>query len=302
MGQPFDPNKAVLLGKMVLAAYDMYEHPGPDPLRPPPSTLIPPEYELSAWIQMSDFILHDKLPKFYGIVVHEVANPDSRIIAIRGTEGIVEWMDDAFAIPVSFHQVHSAGRVAGGFDKIYSTMRVVKHRAPKALVEGAPAPAMPAEFTGSFADQLDQLAESGEAERGLAPRAKDLAPRLRPTEVAGHSLGAALTTLFAMENDSKRRFQLSTLYTFASPRVGTMEFVHAFNRLPLDSWRIFNSRDIVPKLPLHIPIFFDYAHVDSPYEVDSSKFAKNNPICWHAMQTYLHGIDGTYPLRPECAV
>ena len=58
--------------------------------------------------------------------------------------------------------------------------------------------------------------------------------RLRPkrlTTVAGLSLGAALATLFVMENDSKRKFDITTLCTFASPRVGKMEFVHLFNQL-----------------------------------------------------------------------
>ena len=43
------------------------------------------------------------------IVVHNVQDPDSRIIAIRGTEGVMEWIDDAAGIPIPFRQVPAAG-------------------------------------------------------------------------------------------------------------------------------------------------------------------------------------------------
>lgn len=158
-----DKGKAYLYGQVVQAAYMMFDHPqGGDPLRPDPAG-IPGGYELGAWIHMCDFILNSEELKFYGIVVHSIADPDSRIIAIRGTEGLIEWLDDAFAIPVPFRQVPATGRVAAGFDKIYGTLKVVKRRLPGAAVR--PETAAPETFTGSFADQLEQLALSREAER-----------------------------------------------------------------------------------------------------------------------------------------
>src|SRR3984957_14775666 len=131
MAQPLDKQKAYLYGQFVQAAHAMLENPqSADPLRPEPSG-IPPTYELGAWIHMSDFLLDAEVTNFYGIVVHGVNDSNSRIIAIRGTEGAVEWLDDAAAIPVPFRQVPSAGRVAQGFDKIYDTLKVVKRRLPK---------------------------------------------------------------------------------------------------------------------------------------------------------------------------
>jgi hypothetical protein len=298
LGQPLDRQAAVLYGQCVLAAYKMFEAPsGADPLRPEPIG-IPPGYELGAWITMSDFVLDALVPKFYGIVVHEVANPDSRIIAIRGTEGAVEWIDDADAIPVPFRQVPSAGRVAHGFDRIYSTLKVTKRLLPGApQIEGA----APETYSGSFAEQLEQLAISRERERGWVPSAAEGRTRPeRPTVVTAHSLGGALATLFVMENDAKRKFDVSTLATFASPRVGNMEFVHLFNMLPIDSWRIVNTQDLVPKLPPHIPIVLDYGHVDVAYPFDSFEFAKHNLGCSHSMETYLHWLDAKLPLTPDC--
>jgi hypothetical protein len=159
----------------------------------------------------------------------------------------------------------------------------------------------PETFSGSFAEQLEQLAISREAERGLAPPAAEGRARpKRPTVVVGHSLGAALATLFVMENDAKRKFDVTSLCTFASPRVGNMEFVHLFNKLPIDSWRIVNTRDVVPKLPLSVPIVLDYGHVDVAYPFNSSGFAKNNLLCWHTMETYLHWLDSRSPLLSQC--
>ena len=299
MGQPLDKQMALSYGKFVLAAYGMFKNPqGPDPLRPEPAG-IPPGYELGAWIHMSDFILDAAEPKFYGIVVHSEANPDTRIIAIRGTEGAVEWIDDAAALPVPFRQVPDAGKVAYGFDKIYSTMTVVKRHLPATATRAESTG--PETFSGSFVEQLEQLAISREAERGLAAPSADgrIRPK-RPTIVAAHSLGGALSTLLVMENDSKRKFDITTLCTFASPRVGNMEFVQRFNQLPIVSWRVVNSRDIVPKLPPHIPVLLDYAHVDIACPFNSSHFAKNSLVCWHSMETYLHWLDSSVPLLSQC--
>jgi hypothetical protein len=298
VGRPLDTSEAFLYGRFVQAAYLMFRNQNQDPLRPEPAG-IPGGYELGAWIHMSDFILNDEIPKFYGIVAFNQAKPDSRIIAIRGTEGAIEWIDDAAAIPVPFRQVPSAGRVAQGFDKIYSTLKVVKRPLPEFAAHAEAA--VPETFNGSFADQLEQLATSREAERGITrPRTADGSRPLRPTVVAGHSLGASLATLFVMENASKGKFDISMLCTFASPRTGNTEFVHTFNQLPIDSWRIVNTRDVVPKLPFSIPIVLDYGQVDVAYPFDSSAFAKNGVLCWHVLETYLHSLDDTYPLQPEC--
>jgi len=291
LSQPLDRQKASLYGQFVQAAYLMFKDPhGADPLRPEPAG-IPPGYELGAWIHMSDFIFDVVERKFYGIVAHRVADPSSRIIAIRGTDSAVEWIDDAAALPVPFRQVPSAGRVAKGFDKIYSTMKVVKR--PLATA------AAPQEFSGSFGDQLDQLAIGQETERRLE-QLEGGARHTRLTTVVGHSLGAALATLFVIENDAKRKFDVVSLCTFASPRVGNTEFVRRFNELPIDSWRIVNTSDVVPKLPPHIPGVLDYGHVDVEYPFDSSDFAKKSLLCWHAMETYLHWLHTASPLLPEC--
>ncbi len=213
MGQPLDPAKAFFYGQFVQAAYTMFRNQNADPLRPEPAG-IPEGYELGAWIHMSDFFLNLEKPEFYGIVVRCIEDPDSRIIAIRGTESKLEWLDDAFALLTPFRQVPDAGKVARGFDRIYSSLKVVKRPLPgdRALAAAAPEAAVPLEtFSGSFAEQLEQLAISREAARGVAPSAAEGRGRpQRPTVVTGHSLGSALTTLFVLENADKHKFDIST--------------------------------------------------------------------------------------------
>ncbi len=297
MGQPFDKKQAFLYGQFVQAAYTMYRNPGPDPLRPIPSG-IPDGYELGAWIHMSDFLLNLEEVKFYGIVAHKIDDPTSRVIAIRGTEGATEWFDDAAALPIPFHQVPAAGRVALGFDRIYKTLKVVKRTLPQERALAAPAPET---FEGSFADQLEQVALIREATGPRRPAITERGRPARPTVVAGHSLGAALCTLFTMENAIKHKFDIATHCTFASPRVGNTEFVRHFNLLPIDSWRVVNTPDLVPRLPPHIPVVLDYDHVDAETVFSSLDVAKHNLLSYHVLETYLHWLsDGNFPLLPEC--
>jgi len=300
MGRILNNDEAFFYGQFVQAAYDMFRSPqGGDPLRPEP-TNIPPGYELGAWIHMSDFILSHKEPEFYGIVCRKIDDPDRRVLAVRGTEGAIEWIDDAAALPTPFRQVPSTGRVASGFDKIYSSLKVVKRRLAEDRAAAAPgAPAEPETFAGSFAEQLDQLAVSRELARGVRRSVGEARPT-RPMVVTGHSLGAALATLFVMENDSKRKFDVNICCTFASPRVGNLEFARAFDQLPIDSWRIVNTLDVVPKLPPHIPLLLEYDHVDTAYPFSSDAFAKHSLVCWHAMETYLHWLKNSSALRAEC--
>ena len=132
MGNPLDPQTAALYGQFVQAAYAMYgAKDQPDPLRPAPLD-IPAGYELGAWINMSDFLLTVETVRFYGVVCHRLDDENSRIIAIRGTEGSLEWVDDASAVLVPFQPVPGNGRVAYGFDKIYRTMQVIPCPLPAA--------------------------------------------------------------------------------------------------------------------------------------------------------------------------
>jgi Lipase (class 3) len=69
--------------------------------------------------------------------------------------------------------------------------------------------------------------------------------------VTGHSLGAALAKLAAADLIASGAVAVKpTLYTFSGPRVGDATFAAKFKEQGLAAWRIFNTEDIVPTLPL----------------------------------------------------
>jgi triacylglycerol lipase len=69
--------------------------------------------------------------------------------------------------------------------------------------------------------------------------------------VTGHSLGAALAKLAAADLIARGAAPVKpTLYTFSGPRVGDATFATKFKQQGLAAWRIFNTEDIVPTLPL----------------------------------------------------
>lgn len=65
----------------------------------------------------------------------------------------------------------------------------------------------------------------------------------KPLFLTGHSLGAAMATIFA----SRIKTSVTALVTFGSPRVGDSNFV---NNLDVIHYRVKNSNDIITKLPL----------------------------------------------------
>jgi hypothetical protein len=178
------------------------------------------------------------------------------VIAIRGTEGIWEWIHDCEFLPVKCPFLAGAGRTDDGFSAIYNSLRVA---ATSARVADALA-ALP----------FDQAANS--------------------LTICGHSLGGALATLLALDVSANTNFKNPTVYTYASPRTGDSSFVNMYNQAVPDTCRIANRTDIVPKLPLP-PL---YRHAAGLYELIPAKLipptflVKCEFACEHHMTSYLH--------------
>ncbi|XP_076881158.1 phospholipase A1-II 1-like [Bidens hawaiensis] len=131
--------------------------------------------------------------------------------------------------------------------------------------------------------------------------------------IVGHSMGAALATLNAVDivvngynkpTDPSCEAFLVTAFVFASPRVGNSSFKNMFTSLgdKIRVLRIENANDVVPHYPLKLqvmcfPINIGYSHVGKVLRIDTSKspYLKQPGDIqrWHDMETYLHGVAGT---------
>jgi GH25 family lysozyme M1 (1,4-beta-N-acetylmuramidase) len=290
----YNPKDALLYGQFVQAAYSMY-HSAPNDVTPPPSADFPPGYRMVAWVQMQDFVLESTDPLFYGFIAESQTMPGRLVLALRGTSNGVEWWDDINALELTVFKNADWGQVGAGFARIYETMEVIE-RPLEAGPPGAPQSMRPA---GDFAQQVSALATRRAAARTLARGARSrAAPPASPSvEVTGHSLGAALATLYTMENAKTEQVPNPLICTFASPLVGDATFAAVFNGLGLTSWRIENVKDLVTKVP---PTFLGFVHVDTKEQVDSTGQVVPTLSCWHSLTTYLHLIDPTQPLAAVC--
>jgi kumamolisin len=284
--QPFDPQAAVLYGQFVQAAYSMYGV-NPSDLTPAP-TSIPPGYELVAWVQMRDFVIGSTGPTFYGFIAQSTLNANRFVVALRGTSDGVEWWDDANAVFKTPFMIPNCGRVGSGFARIYNTLEVVERTTSNAAATARSSLRTNGSFSEQIADLITRRAPAAAHVAGL--------PASASVEVTGHSLGAALATLYTMENACTKKITNPAICTFASPRVGDADFVSAFNALGLTSWRIVNQPDLVPNLP---PESFGFAHVNTLQQYSSTGKVQSSVKCWHSLATYLSLIDPT--LQPDKA-
>jgi len=295
MNQPFDAKAAAEYGAFIGAAYSMYDSNPND--RTPAPIGIPPGYDLVAWIQMSDFIFGSVPGCFYGIVAQQTGQPSSYVLAIRGTSNTMEWWDDLHMSSTPFAKVANAGNVAEGFYRIYETLEVVERSADRPLADAASS----LKAAGGFAQQISMLVQKKTASKlaALGPVAPGTPAPAPSLVVTGHSLGAALATLYVLDNAANQKVHNPLACTFASPRVGNRGFVAAYNALGLTSWRIVNSQDLVPNLPWDI---LGYRHVDEQELFSSLGKVKSSIACAHALATYMSLIDPDLQPSADCLV
>ena len=114
--------------------------------------------------------------------------------------------------------------------------------------------------------------------------AKDTAARKVVT--TGHSLGAGLATLAALDiqyNTGKE----TACYTYGSPKVGNRAFAESYNRRVPKTYRIVNRFDVVPYLP---PI--GYVHVGELHHLhaESQEDALANKVTDHLPINYINSL------------
>jgi hypothetical protein len=210
-----------------------------------------------------------------GLVLQDPATGDA-VIAIRGTEGVHEWVQDARFLLVSCPLRDGAGRTEDGFTAMYLSFTIEPAPGSQSLVK---------------------------ALAGLPWRKP-----VKSLTICGHSLGGALVTLLAMDVALNTPFTDPLVYTYASPRTGDASFATTYDHVVQRTCRIANRMDLVPKLPLP-PL---YEHVGGEYELNPVVFSlppkvlvKSDLLCEHVLTSYLHllthkagGI--VLPLEAKC--
>lgn len=175
----------------------------------------------------------------------------NHLILFRGTQRRIDWFDDLLAIQKDY-RVPNAKQYYG---KTH---------------EG---------FVDAYSGILDPLPTNVAKQLNLAV----------PCYISGHSLGAALATLAAIDialNAPELRSQLQ-LYTYASPRVGDPTFAQSHSQLVPNSYRIVNLADVVPLVP-PTQLHGIYTHIGQQW----SFLSQNSDVLPnHVVDTYRTAID-----------
>lgn len=237
--------------------------------------------------------------KTMGIVAVNDDNPGEIFVAIRGTLTVWEWMQDCRFLLRPFSKVDGGGLTEDGFTSMYDSFSFT-----------------PGSFLGTGAEKtfMDALIAMIPVVPGKAavdaPATTPAIPKVPPSfppgtdvTVTGHSLGAGLATLLALDLASHSLVP-NTCITLASPRVGDLTFSHVFNHVVPNAYRVVNRLDLVPKVP---PALM-YWHVGDETELipHAQSQLKFDIGCEHHLTTYTYllamgiGTASQYPLQANC--
>jgi len=248
-----DWTKAIQLAQLVNAAYDVFAG----------KSAVTPGYDVLATIYAND-LATDKNPDggrsrvIMGLVL-QAQGSGNAVVAIRGTVGILEWVQDVRFGLKPFTSVPGAGNTEDGFTDMYLSMTLGQAAGAASVVNSLPS-----------------------------------IPWRRPVTslaICGHSLGGALVTLLALDvaANTAAPFNKPIVYTYASPKTGDPAFVQKYNQLVTGTIRTAIDPDLVPKLPPS-----PYEHVCDPIPLKAftlippKLLVQPNPYCWHILSSYLH--------------
>jgi hypothetical protein len=269
----FDATTAIEFGQLVNATYatspgDLANKAG-QPLSAGgiDYTVVTTVYANDLATDMNPARIDDKVS--IGLICQE-NNTGDVAIALRGTEGILEWIHDAEFSLVPCPFLAGAGHTEDGFTDMYLSLRTgTDPGAPRVVKALATLP---------FSQPVGSVT------------------------ICGHSLGGALATLLALDVAANSAFTDPSVYTYASPRTGDPLFASTFDQVVKNSYRIANRLDVITALP---PMFAGYDHVLTPYELNPVRLVNCTLICEHSLATYLYLLSlqsggPVLPLEPAC--
>ncbi|MEJ2622710.1 MAG: lipase family protein [Candidatus Thiodiazotropha sp.] len=201
----------------------------------------PSGFELiDSWSGVDSLFGRDSNVETYGVVFRSTAAPWRYIFAFRGTDSLLDMLDDCGVESQTFMPFESTAQrpdqvlVESGFNDIYRYS------------------------DGSVASMQEQLFS-------LVDRYQNSAKPLSEIYITGHSLGGALCQLFTLDLALSRPLISGENINFASPRVGNRAFVDLYGAQTHHSTlRVVNVHDAVPRLP---PSKLGFRHHPSAYLV-----------------------------------
>jgi hypothetical protein len=261
--EPIDPRLTMVLTQASMAAYSDFEG---EKFEPPPGYVC-----VARWTGWDNWTLdRGQLgggEERYGLLFRSESKPVTYIFAFRGTDSDMDEYEDLFWDTVEF---------------------VPTNTAPP-----QPAPYVASGFYGVYNES------GGNGTTSMREQVFALLHDCKPARIyiTGHSLGAALSQLFALDVVLSERTTDVFNMNFASPRVGTNNWKLQYERHPTLSKtrRIYNSYDWVPTLP---PSLLDYTHVGVgfrtafrvcnaylPHELSRHSLANLQTVLGHAVKS-----------------
>lgn len=228
-----------LLAQASIQAYNAFDSDHPTRCRRG-RVSAPDGFELiDCWSGVDAIFGHDRTVEIYGLVFRSTAPPWRYVFAFRGTDSVLDVLDDLGVETTAFvpcdpsasvpHHVH----VEAGFSGIYRTS------------------------DGSVESMQHQLF-------ALVDKYLDSDKPIAELLVTGHSLGAALSQIFTLDVALSRPDVPTRNINFASPRVGNGAFVRFYQQSVKgpDTVRVQNMYDAVPHVPPadtgfeHLPVAY----------------------------------------------
>lgn len=239
----------------LIQAYDDYKSTAASSFTPTP----PPGYTSYVFRFYGWEGIETKAMVKYGLIFQSAADSGAYLIAFRGTEDDVEWIEDFDFSLTPFPG--AAVEVSSGFLDAY--------------VQG---PATTTAFPSMREQILQWIAQT------------------KPTSltITGHSLGSSLASLCAYDLSLSVRTPV-TFVSYASPNVGTSAWQAAFNAAYPDAIRVYNTEDAIPYAPPndiwgYLPVGNDWAVEFEPYylwdRVDPDALGTN-----HSCLNYQHVVN-----------
>jgi hypothetical protein len=224
---------------------------------------FPAGYTLVYNIHMKDTRKGKGALVYCGFLAKSIFSPDTPttyVLVLKGTADFLDWAEKLDILPAPGPFGNNSGNIVSGFLDIYNNMTFTEpgNSRPKGLLK----------YLRYSIRYTDMLSEDD----------------MQPMVCTGHSLGAAIATIFAA-GDAYTLFPCR-LYTFGSPCVGDAAFVSFLNALITTSERFYNLPDLVPT----ILDAFGYDHVHSGIPLDSLEHPNLSwlPDCTHSLRTYMY--------------